>query len=154
MRRSGRKANSDLGDIVNREDAKQRQAGGKHAALTFFWAILGALSTVAVFPYVLAITESAIRPPVPLWVVVIAQAGQIAVLTFFLGWLGLRLGESVGLDSPVARALVYGIKPVNISCRALTDSPTSRRRYGRSHAHFGPTVSTSNAAASASYSEH
>jgi hypothetical protein len=55
----------------------------------------------------------------PLPVLVIAQTAQTCLLLLLLSWLGLRLGQFIGLDSPFARALVYGLKQPSVSRRAL-----------------------------------
>jgi membrane protease YdiL (CAAX protease family) len=105
---------------VNLETTNQTQTPKKHGRLAFFWMILAALSTLAVFPYLLAINPSLVaQVPMPLPVLVIAQTAQTSILVLLLSWLGLRLGQSIGLDSPFARALVYGLKPPSISRRAL-----------------------------------
>lgn len=80
----------------------------KNLRLAVFWAMLGSLGTLAVFPYLLAITPVlAAQVSVPLWVVAIAQAVQMGIILLPLCWVGLRLGQSMGFDSPLARALVY-----------------------------------------------
>src|SRR5439155_22533321 len=61
----------------------------------------------------------AARLTLPLPVVLAIQVVQMGVLLLALGWLGLRLGQSLGLDSPFARALVYGHKPPAVSSRAV-----------------------------------
>jgi membrane protease YdiL (CAAX protease family) len=76
--------------------------------LAAFWGILGGLGTLAGFPYLLAITPAtAPPPPFPLPVLAILSAGQSGILLCLLSWLGLRLGYPLGLDTPLARALVY-----------------------------------------------
>jgi membrane protease YdiL (CAAX protease family) len=105
---------------VNLESTNQTQATKKHGRLAFFWTILGTLSTLAVFPYLLALNPSLVaQVPMPLPVLVIAQTAQTSILLLLLSWLGLRLGQSIGLDSPFARALVYGHKLPSVSRRAL-----------------------------------
>ena len=54
-------------------------------------------------------------PLLPLPVLAIIGAIQSAILMFFLSWIGLRLGRSIGLDTPIARALVYGAKLPKLS---------------------------------------
>lgn len=79
-----------------------------HARLALFWAVVSVFATLAVMPYTLALLPAvAERLPVPLPVLALAQSLQSGVLVFLLGWLGLRLGSAIGLDSPFARALVY-----------------------------------------------
>lgn len=84
-------------------------AGRGHARLALFWAGAGVLGTLAVMPYALALLPAAVElSPVPLPVLAIAQALQSGVLVFLVSWLGLRLGSALGLDSPIARAVVFG----------------------------------------------
>jgi membrane protease YdiL (CAAX protease family) len=105
---------------VNLESTNQTQATKKNARLALFWTILGTLGALAVFPYQLALNPSAVaQVPVPLPVLVIAQTAQTCLLLLLLSWLGLRLGQSIGLDSPFARAWVYGLEPPSVSHRAL-----------------------------------
>lgn len=69
--------------------------------------VAGALSVVAVFPYVLELIppdKLAKLPPLP--IVVVAQALQGFVLFTLLAWLGLWLGGKLGLDAPRVRALL------------------------------------------------
>lgn len=106
---------------MSTESTPQTQTPKKNARLAFFWTALGALSTLAVFPYLLAITPALVtQVPVPLPVLVLAQLAQTSVLLLLLTWIGLRLGQSVGLDSPFARAFVYGLQPPTISRRAIS----------------------------------
>ena len=105
---------------MNLVSTNQTQATKKHGWLAFFWTILGTLSTLAVFPYLLAINPSLVAPaPMPLPVLVIAQTAQTCLLLLLVSWLGLRLGQFIGLDSPFARALVYGLTPPSVSRRVL-----------------------------------
>lgn len=78
-----------------------------HRKLALFWAIVGALTAVAVLPYALALNPQ-IAEELPLPVIVIGQPLQIFAVLFLGGWLALRLGEQIGLDSPFARSFVYG----------------------------------------------
>lgn len=75
--------------------------------LALFWAISGALAAATVLPYTLALYPAqTARLPVPLGVLALASAGQSLVMLLLLSWLGLRLGEPLGLGSPLARALI------------------------------------------------
>jgi membrane protease YdiL (CAAX protease family) len=76
----------------------------KHLRLAVFWAIASGLAVLALLPYLVTILPAARTVPWPvLWIGTVAQN----VVVFFLAsWVGLRLGESVHLDSPLARALV------------------------------------------------
>jgi membrane protease YdiL (CAAX protease family) len=87
----------------------------KNIRLALFWAILGGFGTLAGFPYILSIMPLSATPPVPLTVLAIAGAIQSAVLMFFFSWIGLRLGRSLGLGTPFARAFVYGAKLPKVS---------------------------------------
>ncbi len=90
----------------------------KNVRLALFWAVLGALGTLAGFPYILAIVPTPL-PPVPVPVLAIVSAIQSGFLMFFLSWIGLRLGRSLGLDTPLARAFIYGNKLPKISTIGL-----------------------------------
>lgn len=76
--------------------------------IALFWAILGALGALAVFPYLMAIAPPPADLAIPLPAVAIGQAIQTGLLLWPLCWLGLRLGRSLGLDSPLARAWLTG----------------------------------------------
>jgi membrane protease YdiL (CAAX protease family) len=105
---------------MNIESTSHAQTPKKHARLAFFWTILGALSVLAVFPYLLAILPTLTKQlPMPMPVLVLAQLAQTSVLLLLLSWIGLRLGQSVGLDSPFARAFVYGLQPPSVSRGAI-----------------------------------
>ncbi len=80
----------------------------KHASLAVFWTILGVLASIAVIPYLLEINSSLLEQvPVPLPVLVLIQSIQTAIFLLIGSYVGLRLGASIGLDSPIARAAVY-----------------------------------------------
>lgn len=76
--------------------------------IALFWAILGALGALAVFPYLMAIAPPPADLAVPLSAVAVGQAIQTGLVLWPLGWLGLRLGRSLGLDSPLVRAWLTG----------------------------------------------
>ena len=96
------------------------QAPSKHSRLAAFWAVLGALGTLAGFPYLVALNQwLTASPPLPLPVLAIASATQSGVLLFILSWIGLRLGRSLRLDTLFARAFIYGLKPPALSKRAI-----------------------------------
>jgi hypothetical protein len=91
----------------------------QHARLAAFWTVAGVLGTLAVFPYALAINPAvAAQLPVPLPALVAVQTAQTGILLLLMSWVGLRLGQPLGLDSPFARALVGGKIPA-VSRRAL-----------------------------------
>lgn len=75
--------------------------------LALFWAFLGSLGSLAVFPYALSLNPAVSQLPTPLPVIAIASALQTGLLLILLNWIGLRLGNSMGLDTPLIRALVY-----------------------------------------------
>lgn len=76
--------------------------------IALFWAILGALGALAVFPYLMAIAPPPKDLAIPLSVVALGQAIQTGLVLWPLGWLGLRLGRSLGLDSPLVRVWLTG----------------------------------------------
>ncbi|MEG4028596.1 MULTISPECIES: CPBP family intramembrane glutamic endopeptidase [unclassified Microcoleus] len=75
--------------------------------LALFWAFLGSLGSLAVFPYALSLNPALSQLPAPLPVLGIASALQTGIFLILFCWIGLRLGKSIALDSPIARALVY-----------------------------------------------
>ncbi|ALK98920.1 hypothetical protein AB595_01350 [Massilia sp. WF1] len=80
----------------------------QHGRLSLFWALAGALAIPGVLPYAFALHPSLLaRIPVPLPVFFALQLIQGFVLLLLLSWIGLRLGQGNGLDSPLARAFVY-----------------------------------------------
>jgi hypothetical protein len=79
-----------------------------HLKLAVLLGIAGAVGTLALIPYLIALMPlklAALRAPV--WIVLPAQALQSGVLCWLLGWLGLYLGTQHGLDAPWLRAWVY-----------------------------------------------
>ncbi|WP_158886137.1 CPBP family glutamic-type intramembrane protease [Rhodanobacter sp. L36] len=72
--------------------------------------LLGAaamLATLALMPYLVAMmSQKLAHIPVPLSVVIAAQTAQTAVLCWLVGWLGLYLGSSYGLDAPWLRSRI------------------------------------------------
>jgi membrane protease YdiL (CAAX protease family) len=87
--------------------------------LAAFWALLGAFATLSGFPYLIAVSQPAAPPPLPLPVLALLGAVQSGILLFLLSWLGLRLGQPLGLDSPIARAVVNREKLPALSKPAL-----------------------------------
>ena len=78
----------------------------QHARLAAFWTVAGALGTLAVFPYALALNPTLLAQlPMPLPVLIAAQTAQTGILLLLLSWVCLRLGQPIGIDSPFARAL-------------------------------------------------
>jgi membrane protease YdiL (CAAX protease family) len=76
----------------------------KHLRLAVFWAIAGGFAGIAVLPYLFALLT--VNQPVPWAVVCVVAFAQTALMMFLASWVGLRLGESVHLDSPLARAWI------------------------------------------------
>ena len=77
--------------------------------LAVLWAIVGACASIAVIPYATALhSEATARIPVSQAFFVIAQFIQAFLLLGLLSWLGLRMGTTVGLHSPIAYAMAYG----------------------------------------------
>lgn len=75
--------------------------------LAAWLALAGALSTAAVFPYLLeAMPQVLAQAPLPLRWLVPLQALQSGVLLGLLCLIGLRLGHRVGLGAPWLRALL------------------------------------------------
>ena len=92
----------------------------QHARLAAFWTVAGVLGTLAVFPYALQINPTLVAQlPMPLPALVAAQTAQTGILLLLLSWVGLRLGQPIGLESPFARALVGRTKLPAVSRRAL-----------------------------------
>ncbi|HEY9634797.1 MAG TPA: CPBP family intramembrane glutamic endopeptidase [Coleofasciculaceae cyanobacterium] len=79
----------------------------RHFRVVLFWALLGSLATLGLFPYALSLTPSLAKLPVPLPVLAMASVLQTGLILIVLSWIGLRLGHSIGLDTPFARAWVY-----------------------------------------------
>lgn len=64
-----------------------------------------ALATALLFPYLMLLMPEALaKASLPLWVVVLAQSAQAAVLLTILSLCGLRMGHAVGLGAPWLRA--------------------------------------------------
>ena len=83
-------------------------ASGPHLKLAALFGVAGALATLALMPYLLALVPTqlaALHWPLP--ALVLTQAGATGVLCWLLGWAGLRLGAPYGLDAPWLRAWVY-----------------------------------------------
>lgn len=81
---------------------------GPHLKLAVLFGSAGALATLALMPYVMALTPQKFAAlPLPLPVIVLAAATQTGMLCWLLGWLGLYLGAPYGLDAPWLRAWAY-----------------------------------------------
>lgn len=81
---------------------------GSQLKLALWLGVAGTLATLALSPYLVALMPLKFAAsPLPLWVLLPAQALQAGVLCWLLGWLGLFLGARHGLDAPWLRAWVY-----------------------------------------------
>ncbi|KZC19543.1 MULTISPECIES: CPBP family glutamic-type intramembrane protease [Rhodanobacter] len=81
---------------------------GPNLKLAALFGIAGALATLALMPYAMALTPQKFTAlPLPLPAIVLAAAAQTGVLCWLLGWLGLYLGAPYGLDAPWLRAWVH-----------------------------------------------
>jgi membrane protease YdiL (CAAX protease family) len=81
---------------------------GPHLKLALWLGVAGILATLALCPYLIALMPLKLAAsPLPLWVLLPAQALQAGVLCWLLSWLGLFLGARHGLDAPWLRAWVY-----------------------------------------------
>jgi membrane protease YdiL (CAAX protease family) len=79
----------------------------RHARLALVLGVASALSVALLFPYLLQLLPRLGQTPLPLALLIAIQAIQAGLQFFLLSWIGLRLGASVGLDSPLLRAWVY-----------------------------------------------
>ena len=92
----------------------------KHGRLAVFWAILGVLASIAVFPYTLELNPALLEQvPLTLTQIVLLSSVQSAILLLIISFIGLRLGASVSLDSPIARAFVYRLPLPKLSPKLL-----------------------------------
>jgi len=81
---------------------------GPHLKLAALFGVAGALATLALMPYAMALTPQKFAAlPLPLPVIVLKAAVETGMLCWLLGWLGLYLGAPYGLDAPWLRAWVY-----------------------------------------------
>ncbi|MFC5435566.1 CPBP family intramembrane glutamic endopeptidase [Rhodanobacter umsongensis] len=79
-----------------------------HLKLALLFGAAGALATLALLPYLLALMPQKFAAmPLPLPVVAGAQIAQAGLLCWLLAWLGLCLGTPYGLDAPWLRAWIY-----------------------------------------------
>jgi hypothetical protein len=79
----------------------------KHARVALVLAVASGISAALLFPYLLVLVPKLGTSPLPLWLLVVIQAGQAGVLGFGLAWVGLRLGAPLGLDAPLLRRWLY-----------------------------------------------
>jgi len=81
---------------------------GSVGRIAAFWATAGALTGSVGLSYALAMDPFfAARAPMPLPVFVLVQFMEVFVLLALLSWAGLRLGQAIGLGSPIVRYLAY-----------------------------------------------
>lgn len=81
----------------------------KHIKLAGFLTILCFVGMLAAIPYLIAVlgsTPAAAKIPLPVGITVTII--QQLIMAFFLGWLGLIMGEKLGLDAPIFRHWVTG----------------------------------------------
>ena len=76
----------------------------------------------------------------PLPALVAAQTAQTGFLLLLLSWVGLRLGQPIGLDSPFARALVGRKKLPAVSRRALAGAVLAGTATGLLQPLLPPTI--------------
>jgi hypothetical protein len=77
----------------------------RHLRLAAVLAVACGLATALAFPYLLALFPQAAKSGLPLPVIVAIAAAQSGLQGLVLGWIGLRLGASLGLDAPYLRRL-------------------------------------------------
>lgn len=98
----------------------ENYAKPNHGRLAIFWAVLGVLASIAVFPYALEINSTLLEEvPLSLTEIVLLSSVQSAVLLLIFSFVGLRLGASISLDSPIARAFVYRLPLPQLSIKFL-----------------------------------
>lgn len=79
----------------------------KHVKLAIFLTILCVIGLLGGIPYMMAtIGDTLADTNIPVSTIVIASVVQGAILAFVLGWLGLIMGETVGLDAPIFRSWI------------------------------------------------
>jgi hypothetical protein len=88
-----------------------------------FWAIASGFAVLAMLPYLVTILPELTSVPLP--TLCISAFAQGVVVFFLASWVGLRLGESVNLDSPFARAMVCHAALPPISPKTLAIAGTS-----------------------------
>ena len=81
----------------------------RHIKLAGFLTILCLIGMLAAIPYLTAVfggTAAAAKMPLP--VLITVTIIQQLIMAFILGWLGLIMGERLGLDAPIFRRWVTG----------------------------------------------
>jgi membrane protease YdiL (CAAX protease family) len=99
----------------------------KHLRLALFWAIASGFAVLALLPYLVTILPAASTVPLP--TLCIGAVAQNMVVFFLASWVGLRLGESVNLDCPLARALICHT-PLPVSPKTLAIAGASGLALG------------------------
>lgn len=81
----------------------------KHVKLAGFLTILCLVGFIAAIPYMNAVLgASPMTDTIPLPLAITVSFIQQIIMAFVLGWLGLIMGEKVGLDAPIFRRWVTG----------------------------------------------
>jgi len=97
-----------------------RSGRDRHLRLAVFWAGIGAITSLLAIPYVLDLFSAKLTGThLPLPILFFLQAVEAFVVLLFAVWAGLGTGSKVGLDSPFARALVYGLPRPPCSSKRL-----------------------------------
>lgn len=100
-----------IGERMGLKKSKQSErpeTNRRCARLAFFWSVLGSAGVLLALPYTLAVNPAVVeQSPLPLPTLVAAQVVQMGLTLFLGGWLALKAGQAIGLDSPIARAWVY-----------------------------------------------
>lgn len=90
------------------------------ALVAVIWGALAGLSVIAVLPYLLQLApDIAKKIPLPFTVLAALQAMQIFVLLGLLSFVGLRMGHTIGLGSPLLQGLVQRRPPAWRELRPL-----------------------------------
>ncbi len=75
------------------------------------WALLAALASGAMAPYLLALLPASADPPPPMVVLAVVLGVQTGVMAFLLGWAGTSVGRDLGLGSPLLEVVLRGGRP-------------------------------------------
>ena len=96
----------------------------RHFKLALLLGAAGGIAAALVFPYLLAllpkIAAEAAHKGIPLPLMAAAQSAQAFVIFTLAAWIGLKVGQPMGLDAPVLRAWAYREPPVPFDQCALT----------------------------------
>lgn len=84
-------------------------SGSGQVRLALFWAAIGTLASFLAIPYELDLFSTKIHNShLPLALLFCLQGVQVFLLLLVVVWVGLTAGSRIGLDSPIARAFIYG----------------------------------------------